>query len=67
MPTVAELVLVLPARLRADARLLVAGLLDQLDIATVRRWTSATVSSTRSPRSPADRCCSSATTSPTPT
>jgi ribonuclease VapC len=35
MPTVAELGLVLSARLRADARLLVAGLLDQLDIATV--------------------------------
>jgi ribonuclease VapC len=35
MPTVAELGLVLSARLRTDARLLVAGLLDQLDIATV--------------------------------
>jgi ribonuclease VapC len=34
-PTVAELGLVLSARLRVDARLLVAGLLDQMDIATV--------------------------------
>jgi ribonuclease VapC len=35
VPTVAELGLVLSARLRTDARLLVSGLLDQLDIATV--------------------------------
>jgi ribonuclease VapC len=33
--TVAELGLVLSARLRTDARLLVSGLLDQLDIVTV--------------------------------
>lgn len=35
MPTVAELGLVLSARLRTDSRLLVAGLLDQLHISTV--------------------------------
>jgi ribonuclease VapC len=34
-PTVAELGLVLSARLRTDARLLVSGLLDQLDIVIV--------------------------------